>query len=114
MKKNNNVLKDIMEEDEEEDEKKDHKVPSCIICIGSTGCGKSATISKYTKLPISSNDGTNRVTQKCSMYHRPNDTFAWIDTVGLDDAQFDDEGREPLFEYLIWMYKFCIKCTLFL
>ena len=108
MKKNNNVLKDIMEEDEEEDEKKDKKVPSCIICIGSTGCGKSATISKYTKLPISSNAGTNRVAQKCSMYHRPNDTFAWIDTVGLDDAQFDDEGRNPLFEHLLRKFEFCI------
>jgi signal recognition particle GTPase len=33
------------------------KIPSCVICVGSTGSGKSATISKFTRLPIKSNAG---------------------------------------------------------
>ena len=46
------------------------EIPTCIICVGSTGSGKSATISKYTRLPIQSNSGMARVTTKCSMYKR--------------------------------------------
>lgn len=74
-----------------EEEKETKSVPSCIICVGSTGTGKSATISKFTRLPIQSNSGVSRVTQKCCMYHRPNDEYAWIDTVGWDDAHFEDD-----------------------
>ena len=46
------------------------EIPTCIICVGSTGSGKSATISKYTRLPIQSNSGMARVTTKCNMYKR--------------------------------------------
>jgi hypothetical protein len=41
--------------------------------------------------PIQSNAGVNRVTTKCAMYKRPNDKLAWIDTVGWDDAHFEDD-----------------------
>lgn len=73
------------------EEDQEVSLPSCIICVGSTGTGKSATISKFTRLPIQSNAGVSRVTTKCCMYHRPNDKYAWIDTVGWDDAQFEDD-----------------------
>ncbi len=65
--------------------------PVCILCVGSTGTGKSSTISKVTRLPIASNSGTNRVTSKCAMYKRPSDREAWIDTVGFDDASLHDQ-----------------------
>ena len=73
-----------------QDDKNKTTLPSCILCVGSTGSGKSATISKYTALPIQSNAGTRRVTEKCSIYRRPGDPWAWIDTVGWDDAHFED------------------------
>lgn len=64
---------------------------SCVLCVGSTGSGKSATVAKFTRLPIKSNAGVNRVTTRCAMYRRPGDPLAWIDTVGWDDVHFDDE-----------------------
>ena len=66
-------------------------IPDCVICVGSTGSGKSATIANYTRLPIESNAGARRVTEKCSIYRRPGAKWAWIDTVGWDDKQLEDE-----------------------
>ena len=57
---------DKIKDDDDEDKVKE--IPSCIICIGSTGSGKSSTISKYTQLPIASNAGANRVTKKCKNF----------------------------------------------
>ena len=82
-----------LEEEEEE--------LSCVICIGSTGAGKSATISKCTKRPVSSGNGRDRVTVRCAKYDLRTDAkedlealridkdvidLNWVDTVGWDDA----------------------------
>ena len=84
--------------------KEEDAAPMCILCVGSTGSGKSATLSKITRLPIQSNSGAGRVTTKCSLYKRPNDRMAWLDTVGWDDSVYDDDEifkdilRSVLFE----------------
>ena len=84
-----------------ESEAEEDKGPQCVICVGSTGSGKSATIAKYTSLPIRSNAGSSRVTTKCTMYKRPQDQLAWIDTVGWDDAEFeDDETFKSILRYI--------------
>ena len=73
----------------------------CIICVGSTGAGKSATISKCTRRPVSSGSGRDRVTVRCAKYDLRHDAeedlqrlgfdpsmtnLVWVDTVGWDDA----------------------------
>ena len=94
------------------EEETETSLPSCIICVGSTGAGKSATISKYTRLPIQSNKGVSRVTTKCCMYHRPNDKYAWIDTVGWDDAQFeDDETFKDILRFIDENYMTNVKAV---
>ena len=40
---------------------------SCIICVGSTGAGKSSTVSKYTGVVTRSGSGTERVTKHCHL-----------------------------------------------
>ena len=75
----------------EEDDGNSTILPTCVLCVGSTGSGKSATIAKYTSLPIQSNAGAKRVTEKCSIYRRPGEKLAWIDTVGWDDIHFEDD-----------------------
>ena len=75
----------------EEDDGNSTILPTCVLCVGSTGSGKSATIAKYTSLPILSNAGAKRVTEKCSIYRRPGEKLAWIDTVGWDDIHFEDD-----------------------
>ena len=79
---------------------------SCVICVGSTGAGKSATISKCTKRPVSSGNGRDRVTVRCAKYDLRTDAkealealridkdvidLNWVDTVGWDDA--DLQGK---------------------
>ena len=36
---------------------------SCVICVGSTGAGKSSTVSKVTGVMTRSGSGTERVTR---------------------------------------------------
>ena len=72
----------------------------CIICVGSTGAGKSSTITKLTGQHVPSGNSTHRVTQKCNIY-RPKLEFEkniiqeknvfFVDTVGWDDADCDDD-----------------------
>jgi hypothetical protein len=74
---------------------------NCVICIGSTGAGKSATISRCTRRPVSSGNGRDRVTVRCAKYDLRPDAkeemeamglapsildLVWVDTVGWDDA----------------------------
>ena len=79
------------------------KVKSCIICVGSTGTGKSSTISKCTRRAASSGNGRDRITVRCEMYTiredeqdpderlkwRDVNQLIWVDTVGLDDADLE-------------------------
>ena len=72
----------------------------CIVCVGSTGAGKSSTISKLTGQHVPSGTSTQRVTQKCNIYRpkleqeknviQENNVF-FVDTVGWDDAECDDD-----------------------
>ena len=79
---------------------------SCVICVGSTGAGKSATIQRCTKQSVTSGNGHDRVTNKCSRYDLTAEAKAdleawpitkevidltWVDTVGWDDA--DQQGK---------------------
>ena len=66
---------------------------SCIICVGSTGAGKSSTVTKYTGVVTRSGSGTERVTRHCHLIRDIQEDSApvWVDTVGWDDAECDDE-----------------------
>ena len=66
---------------------------SCVICVGSTGAGKSSTVTKYTGVVTRSGSGTERVTRHCHLIRDLRDDAApvWVDTVGWDDAECDDE-----------------------
>lgn len=97
---------DKTEETAEDDLEEEEEELSCVICIGSTGAGKSATISKCTKRPVSSGNGRDRVTVRCAKYDLRTDAkealealridkdvidLNWVDTVGWDDA--DLQGK---------------------
>ena len=40
---------------------------SCVICVGSTGAGKSSTVTKYTGVVTRAGSGTERVTRQCHL-----------------------------------------------
>ena len=100
-------------ESEEDELEVDHEEElSCVICIGSTGAGKSATISKCTKRPVSSGNGRDRVTVRCAKYDLRTDAkeelellkvdkniieLNWVDTVGWDDAELQGKTSEKAF-----------------
>lgn len=89
-------------EEEDEDEN------CCVLCVGSTGTGKSSTIGKLTGQVVPSGSSLGRVTLRCNIYRpklemeklilsgRKNVYF--IDTVGWDDADADDEDT---FRYIL-------------
>ena len=81
---------------------------SCVICVGSTGAGKSATIQRCTKKSVPSGNGHDRVTNKCTKYDLTAEAKAdleawaitkevidltWVDTVGWDDADLQGKSR---------------------
>merc|ERR1711962_1792757 len=73
----------------------------CILVVGSTGTGKSATIAKLTGQVVASNDGVSSVTKKCAIYrparNNANSVFPdarnlfFVDTVGWDDPEANDD-----------------------
>jgi hypothetical protein len=65
---------------------------SCVICVGSTGSGKSSTVSRFTKQRAPSSAGFERMTTECGLY-RPKDVDGplWVDTVGWDDQHYEDQ-----------------------
>ena len=40
---------------------------SCVICVGSTGAGKSSTVTKFTGVVTRAGSGTERVTKQCHL-----------------------------------------------
>jgi len=66
---------------------------SCVICVGSTGTGKSSTVGKYTGVVTKAGSGTERVTTYCQIHRSLVDDQepVWVDTVGWDDAECEDE-----------------------
>ena len=85
----------------------------------SQGTGKSATISKCTRRPVSSGNGRDRVTIRCAKYDLRPDAreeleqlqvpdsslqLLWVDTVGWDDADLQGKlsasgGRNFIFAF---------------
>ena len=65
----------------------------CIICVGSTGTGKSSTVGKYTGVQTRAGSGTERVTMHCEIHRSLTDDQepVWVDTVGWDDAECEDD-----------------------
>jgi len=65
----------------------------CIICVGSTGTGKSSTVGKYTGVQTRAGSGTERVTKNCEIHRSLTDDQepVWVDTVGWDDAECEDD-----------------------
>lgn len=72
----------------------------CILCVGSTGTGKSSTIARLTEQRVKASDSLRRVTQRCKLYrpvfHSKNCIFEQrnifvVDTVGWEDADSDDD-----------------------
>ena len=61
----------------------------------SLGTGKSSTISKCTGRSVPAGNGRDRVTVRCDKYTvkegRKEDPV-WVDTVGWDDADLEDEN----------------------
>jgi len=65
----------------------------CIICVGSTGAGKSSTVGKCTGAMCKSGSGTERVTRHCEIHRSLTSDLepVWVDTVGWDDAEIGDD-----------------------
>merc|ERR1712131_307285 len=61
----------------------------CIICVGSTGSGKSSTISIMTGQHIPTGDSVTSVTTECQLYSNLmiSDAASWLDTVGWEDRK---------------------------
>ena len=64
----------------------------CILCLGTTGSGKSSTINRFTFQRAKSSAGFERQTQQCEIFRTsdPNDP-SWIDTVGWEDKSYEDD-----------------------
>ena len=82
---------------------------SCVICVGSTGAGKSSTIGKCTKIAVPTGNGVDRVTAQCTKYDLTEEAkedvenwsigndvivLSWVDTVGWDDADLKGKSME--------------------
>ena len=87
---------------------------SCVICIGSTGSGKSSTISKCTKRDdIPTGISLDRVTVNCRGYSMKEDKqkkddvleslkkIVWVDTVGWDDVDLDGTYLQFIYSAMI-------------
>ena len=73
---------------------------SCVICIGSTGSGKSSTIKKcLNREDVMTGDGVDRVNNECRRYSiaveyefdkwKSLRDLVWVDTVGWNDKNRD-------------------------
>ena len=79
---------------------------SCVICVGSTGTGKSSTVGKYTGVVTKAGSGTERVTTYCQIHRSLVDDQepVWVDTVGWDDAECEDD--QTFKDILIFINKY--------
>jgi len=89
------------------DSKRDVLMPRpencCILMVGSTGTGKSSTIEKLSGQNVRTSSSIRRETQRCALYrpspaHPDKNIFFdipqqlfFVDTVGWDDAELEDE-----------------------
>merc|ERR1712227_1067734 len=63
--------------------------PGVIVCVGSTGTGKSSTIARVTGAEVKSGAGPDPVTEQCQLYPGHSGQV-WVDTVGWEDRQSDN------------------------
>ena len=86
-------------------EKHANESKSCVICIGSTGSGKSSTIKKCLQRDdVMTGDGVDRVNNECRRYSvevqyeidqwKSLQELVWVDTVG-----WNDKNRDGMFRY---------------
>ena len=71
---------------------------SCIICVGSTGTGKSTLIKMMTGQEVESNSGAESVTTTSAVYKNkrqdgPRDQL-WLDTQGWEDSDIDKQDNQ--------------------
>ena len=78
----------------------------CVICVGSTGTGKSSTVGKYAGVQTRAGSGTERVTMHCEIHRSLTDDQepVWVDTVGWDDAECEDD--QTFKDILIFINKY--------
>ena len=92
----------------------------CIICVGSTGTGKSSTVGKYTGVQTRAGSGTERVTMHCEIHCSLTDDQepVWVDTVGWDDVECEDDDTFKdilrfINKYDITKVSFNVWCNLY-
>lgn len=62
---------------------------SCILCLGSTGTGKSSTIGKCLGIDTRTGSGHDPVTMECETFH--SEGQVWVDTRGWNDQDCTDD-----------------------
>jgi len=76
----------------------------CILVVGTTGTGKSSTISKYTGEKIFVSDKSTSATRSCMSVSdsRGPDYPVWVDTIGYDDSFYltDSDSFKQLLRFL--------------
>jgi len=85
-------------------EEKSNRSCECILVVGTTGTGKSSTISKYTGQNCTVSDGAHSATRQCASFpdcrglHLP----VWVDTRGYDDSAdlSDQDSYRDLLKFL--------------
>jgi len=77
----------------------DASANSCVLMVGSTGTGKSATIAKLTGQEVKHGDSLRGVTKRCDIYRPAKNNRSifpdsqhlfFVDTVGFEDPDVDD------------------------
>ena len=80
---------------------------SCVVCVGSTGAGKSSTIARVTGAEVArifgeyrknicsavqarSGAGAEPVTEVCQLHRDRSGAVPWVDTVGWEDRCSDN------------------------
>ena len=75
---------------------------TCLICVGSTGSGKSSTISKCLGVDTATGSGAEPVTLECQVFRSQEQEVVWVDTRGwLDTDMEDDQIFRDILTFLI-------------
>ena len=106
MKLDKKASKQRIENNNLEIVEKEDQSHCCVICVGSTGTGKSSTVGKYTGVQTKAGSGTERVTTYCQIHRSLTDDQepVWVDTVGWDDAECEDD--QTFKDILIFINKY--------
>ena len=97
--------KDEFEEEEEEVKtvkKSEKPKKSCVICVGSTGTGKSTLIKIMTGADVETSSRADSVTKTSSVYSKKRGFLSqdkkppqyWIDTQGWEDSDIEKQDNQ--------------------